>query len=136
MSFRNDRLKRRLEGLSTPPMQIHRDRTPKIGTGDDVRVHPTAEAITAGVAGMVGVVVEMATPSDPEVAVIGTKGDGPAVNVSFKDREGTFWFAKNQLELVSHAAAPEPAPQVEAVAQTEEPAAVEAKTKPWWRFGL
>jgi hypothetical protein len=69
----------------------------------------------------------LSAPSDSIVAVVGVKGTDELVNVSFKEKEGLFWFAKNQLELV------EPAPKVEAA---PEPAPVEAKPKPWWRFGL
>ena len=142
MSFRNDRLKRRLEGLSTPPMQIHRDRTPKIASGDRVRVHPTTEAITAGVAGLVGEVIEVCTPSDPGIVVIGAKGEDQVVNVSFKEKEGVFWFARNQLEFRGHApgsdagtAGAGQSPQQDVAGKADEPAPVAAKPKPWWRFG-
>ena len=136
MSYRNNRLKRRLEGLSTPPMQSHRDRTPKIATGDRVRVHPTAEAITAGVAGMVGDVIEVSIPSDPGIAVIGAKGEDQAVQVSFQEKEGAFWFAKPQLEFLSRAPGAAQAPQQDSAGQADESAPVAAKPKPWWKFGL
>lgn len=90
---------------------------------------------------MVGDVIEVSTPSDPGIAVIGTKGEDQAVKVSFKEKEGAFWFAKNQLELVAHA--PGTAAGNDGVAQAqpnaagkpEEPAPVAAKPKPWWKFG-
>jgi hypothetical protein len=113
-------------------MQIRRDHTAKIATGDRVRVHASAEAITAGVAGLAGDVIEVSNPSDPGVVVIGTKGEDQAVKVSFKEKEGVFWFAKNQLERINKPSSPSRAPQEVAA----EPAPVEAKPKPWWKFGL
>jgi hypothetical protein len=109
-------------------MRIHRDSpVPKIATGDRIRVHTSAEAIAAGVAGMVGEVIGLSAPSDSIVAVVGVKGTDELVNVSLKEKEGTFWFAKNQLEIVEHAPKAGAAP---------EPAAAEPKPKQWWRFGL
>jgi hypothetical protein len=132
MSNRNNRLKRRLEGLSTPPMRARHD-SPivDLASGDEVRVHATAEAIEAGLAGLVGEVIGMSAEPEAGIPVIGANVEGGAVNVSFKDREGTFWFAKNQLEAMNQP----PAAPVESEAAAEE-AAVAAKPKPWWRFGL
>ncbi len=139
----NDRLKRRLEGLSTPPIPMRRSmRTPKMAAGDQVRVHETAEAIAAGVAGLVGKVVAVAVPPVAEVAVIGATAGDSAVNVTFEGREGTFWFSKEQLDLVARASGsggkqPGSNPQVLTPASGEaaEPAPPSAKSKPWWKFG-
>lgn len=105
----------------------HDTPAPKIATGDRVRVHTSAEAIAAGVAGMVGEVIGLSAPADCVDAVIGVKGEDLVVNVSFKEKEGTFWFAKNQLEPVGHS------PKFEAVPEPTEPS---SKPKAWWRFGL
>ena len=132
MSFRNDRLKRRLEGLSTPPIQArHENRPVKMTSGDRIRVHATAEAIAAGVAGLVGDVVGFCTPSATGVAVIGTTSEDSAVKVSFKEKEGEFWFAKNQLEILGRAPGSE-----NKNAHVDPEASATAKPKAWWRFGF
>jgi hypothetical protein len=143
MSNRNDRLKRRLEGLSTPPIPMRRGiRTPKMVVGDRVHVHETAEAIAAGVAGLVGDVVEIAPPPGAEVAVIGATGADAAVNVTFAGKDGPYWFAKDQLDIVEHAPVPENRiPGVEPKALKDvsgdsgEDSAAAPKTRPWWKFG-
>lgn len=81
---------------------------------------------------MVGEVIGMSAETEAGVPVIGADAAGGAVNVSFKDREGTFWLAKGQLEALNQ---PHAAP-VEGEAAASEEAAVAAKPKPWWRFGF
>jgi hypothetical protein len=131
MSNRNDRLKRRLEGLSTPPMRTKHDgASSNLTSGDKVRVQTSAEAIDAGLAGMVGEVISTSTSIDADFAVIGKIGTGGVVNVSFQEREGTFWFARNQLGKVGSS-------ETAVIKNTEgEMQPIEAKSKPWWRLGF
>ena len=133
----NDRLKRRLEGLSTPPMSVHHGvSTPKIAVGDRVRVHETAEATAAGVAGLVGEVVDFAAPPVTDVAVIGAVGEDNAVNVSFAEKEDPFWFAMGQLEILGHAAGSQIKSAGQGVSGKSGGTAPDAaKPKPWWKFG-
>jgi hypothetical protein len=89
-------------------MSIHPDtHTHKLEIGDRVHVLATADAIAAGVAGLVGNVVGFAMPPVADASVIGTAGENRVANVSFKEREGTFWFAKGTLEFLEHAAGTE-----------------------------
>jgi hypothetical protein len=117
-------------------------RTAKMAVGDRVHVHETAEAIAAGVAGLVGDVVGFAGPSDTHVAVIGAAGEESAVNVSFTEKEGAFWFAREQLDVIGRALAsgdkssgadPEASKDASGGSDGVDPAA--AKPKPWWKFG-
>jgi hypothetical protein len=99
MSNKSGRLKRRLEGLSNPPQEIRkRARVPKLAFGDQVQVRATEEANAAGVAGLAGEIIGFTKRSGASVAAIGATGDDYAFNVSFKEVEGTFWFAEDQLE--------------------------------------
>jgi hypothetical protein len=114
-------------------MQARHDNRPiKMASGDRVRVRATPEAIAAGVAGMVGDIVGFARPSSTDAAVIGAKSEDYAVNVSLKEKEGTFLFAKDQLEILEHASSPE---GKSAGKDPETPPAA-ARPKPWWKFGL
>ena len=143
MSINTDRLKRRLEGLSTPPMSSHRSiRTPKLAVGDRVRVQETAEAIAAGVGGLVGDVVGFATPPGADTSVIEAAGERHGVNVSFAEKDGIFWFAREHLEIIDdaasggeNAAGPDQGPFQDAPSKVAEPEAPAAKPRPWWKFG-
>ena len=104
MSNKGGRLKRRLEGLSSPPQPLRRVvRAPKLAFGDKVRVRETAEATEAGVAGLTGDIIGFTRRSGGSVTAIGAKGDDYAFNVAVKDSESTVWFAEDQLELVERA---------------------------------
>ena len=101
-------------------------------SGDRVRIHATAAAIAAGVAGLVGDVVGFCTPSAAGVAVIGTKTEDHAVKVSFKEKEGEFWFSKEQIEILDRT----PASGNKVAGAGQETPQAAAKPKPWWRFGF
>jgi hypothetical protein len=101
MSNKDGRLKRRLEGLSSPPHEIHKKpRAPKLAFGDRIKVRATEEATAAGVAGLAGDIIGFTKRSGACVTAIGAKGDDYAFNVAFKDTENTAWFAEDQLELI------------------------------------
>ena len=121
------------------PMR-HRASAPKMKVGDRVRVHETAEAVAAGVAGLVGAIVGIATPPAAGAVVIGAVSGDQTVNVSFAEKAGAFWFAKEQLDILgpvpssgtkSPGAEHEAAPDV--AGEAGAPAA--SKPKPWWKFG-
>jgi hypothetical protein len=104
MSNKGGKLKRRLEGLSSPPHEIHKSHPPKLAFGDQVKVRATPEANAAGVAGMAGEVIGFTKRSGASVAVVGSHHDDYAFHVSFKEQPGTLWFTEDQLELVAHSA--------------------------------
>jgi len=81
--------------------------SPKIAFGDRIRVRRTPEATAAGLANLEGDVYGFTTPSVTSVAVIGSKSDDYALNVSFEEKKETFWFSEDQLEFVSHSAGAE-----------------------------
>ena len=124
-------------------MAIHRGiRTPKLAVGDRIRVRETEEAVAAGVADRVGDIVELATQPVTDVSLIGATSEGHAVKVSFADKEGTFWFAKEQLEFLEHvpgamlkSAGADPEASHDASRESGETVPAETKPKPWWKFG-
>lgn len=127
MSNKSGRLKRRLEGLSTPPMKIKKSpRTPKLAFGDKVQVRPTEEATAAGVAGLAGEIIGFTRRAGTSVTAIGALAGDYAFNVSFQEVEGAYWFAEDQLELR------ERAPGANGDKEGE-PAAAGGK-KPVWKF--
>lgn len=128
MSNKSSRLKRRLEGLSTPPMKVKKSpRAPKLVFGDRVQVRATEEATAAGLAGLAGEIIGFTRRAAVSVSVIGPAGDDYAFNVSFKEVEGTYWFAEDQLELV------ERAPGANGDKERAD-AAAEGGKKPAWKF--
>jgi hypothetical protein len=103
MSNKTGRLKRRLEGLSTPPIKSQKSpRNPKLAFGDRVRVKATEEANAAGAAGLTGEIIGFTKRSGSSVVAIGAAGDDFAFNVFFKETESTAWLAEDQLELLEH----------------------------------
>lgn len=125
MSNKSGRLKRRLEGLSTPPMKIKRNpRTPKLAFGDKVQVRPTEEAAAAGLAGLAGEIIGFTRRSGASVTAIGATADDYAFNVSFKEVEGAYWFAEDQLELLERGPG----------AGGDQEAAPAGDKKPAWKF--
>jgi hypothetical protein len=73
-----------------------------ISFGDTVRVRHTEATRAAGVAGLTGPVYGETTPSVTGVDVIGEVTGDYAINVYFKDREESLWFAPDLLEFVDH----------------------------------
>src|SRR5687767_413951 len=71
--------------------------------GDNVRIRPSVETESRGVAGLVGQVYGQTTPSVTGVEVIGEITSDYAINVYFEDRHESFWFALSLVEFVDHA---------------------------------
>ena len=128
MSNKSGRLKRRLEGLSSPPMEIRKKpRVPKLALADRVQVRATEEATAAGVAGLAGEIIGFTKRSGTSVTAIGATSDDYAFNVALKDVEGAFWFGEDQLELL------ERAPGAGGKKESADSATADAK-KPSWKF--
>jgi hypothetical protein len=78
-----------------------------ISFGDNVRVRKTPATQIAGVVGLIGNVRGETTPSVTNVDVIGGSNEDYALNVYFEDRSEAFWFARDQLDFLDHAAGTE-----------------------------
>jgi hypothetical protein len=109
--------------------------------GDNVRIRPSAETESKGLAGLVGNVYGQTTPSVSGVEVIGELTSDYAINVFFEDRHESFWFASALVEFVDHAPGTEitldgvPKKWVRAETGEWREESVETKSaKPWWRF--
>jgi hypothetical protein len=76
---------------------------PNITFGDNVRVRATQETEARGLAGLMGQVYGETAPSVTGVPIIGKPARDHAVNVHFKGRSETLWFAEELLEFVDHA---------------------------------
>ena len=79
----------------------------EIAFGDNVRVIVTPETAAMGLASEAGQVLGFTTPSSTFVEVIGDLAEDYAINVSFEEIEGEFWFSKNLLEFIDHGAGTE-----------------------------
>lgn len=75
--------------------------------GDHVRIRSTPETQAAGLAGLMGTVYGVTTPSILGVEVIGTPADDLALSVYFEDSGEELWFAPDLLEVMDHAAGTE-----------------------------
>lgn len=75
-----------------------------VGFGDNVRVLDAPETAEKGLAGRMGCVYGMTTPSVTSVDVIGELRSDYAVNVHFEELNDSFWFAPELLEFVDHGA--------------------------------
>jgi len=118
--------------IATPMQRIS-----NITFGDNVRVRSTPETEALGVAGRVGQVFGETTPSVTGVTVVGRPLGDHALNVHFKGRTDTLWFAPELLEFVDHAAGSEM--RLDGVPKkwrrSENGEWVESSDKkPWWRF--
>jgi hypothetical protein len=76
---------------------------PAVSFGDNVRVLPTPETETKGLAGQVGQIYGWTTPSITGVSVIGGVAADVAIRVQFAGRDEGFWFSPELLELIDHA---------------------------------
>ena len=74
-----------------------------ISFGDNVRVRSTPDTKAAGIAGLVGDIRGMTTPSEIPVHVIGQISEDVAFNVFSECRGEGFWFSPDLLEFVDHA---------------------------------
>ena len=78
------------------------DRHP-IDMFDNVRILSTPETEAVGLAGLVGDVYGVTTPSVTGIApIIGQMTEDLAYGVHFEERQETIWFAPHLLELVDH----------------------------------
>jgi hypothetical protein len=109
--------------------------------GDNVRIRPSPETESKGLAGLVGNVYGQKTPSVSAVEVIGELTSDYAINVFFEDRHESFWFAPALVEFVDHTSGTEitldgvPKKWVRTDNGEWREESVETKsTKPWWRF--
>ena len=115
----------------------------QISFGDNVRVRSTPETIASGLATQSGQVYGVTTPSVTNVEVIGTLSEDCAFNVHFSDRNESFWFTADMLELLDHGLGTEirldgiPKKWTRSAdgAWTEETTFESgAAVKPWWKF--
>ena len=74
-----------------------------IAFGDTVRIVSTAETLEMGLAGCIGQVYGLTTPSVTGIEMIGHSQQDHAINVYFDDRSEGFWFAPELVEFVDHA---------------------------------
>lgn len=111
--------------------------------GDNVCIRSTELTEQLGLAGMTGQVYGETTPSVTEVEVIGEVRKDYAVNVFFKDRGESYWFAPELIEFVDHAPGTEITlkgiPKKWVRAETGEWVESEADdslrtSNPWWKF--
>ena len=70
--------------------------------GDRVRIRASTETEELGLAGLEGVVFGWTTPSSTGVDVIGVASSDAALNVHFEERDESFWFAEELVELIDH----------------------------------
>lgn len=109
-----------------------------ISFGDNVRIRSTLETVERGLATQAGQVYGVTTPSVTNVEVIGSlTGTDCAFNVHFDDRNESFWFSAELLELIDHAPGLEI--RLDGVpkkwVRSPDGAWVEETTaKPWWKF--
>jgi hypothetical protein len=71
--------------------------------GDNVRIGMAPATESLGVAGLTGQVYGETTPSVTGVEVVGELREDYAINVFLKDRNESFWFARERVEFVDHA---------------------------------
>jgi len=108
--------------------------------GDNVVIRSTPETEAAGVSGLRGQVYGLTKPSVTGVTVVGSSTSDFAVNVYFKERDDSFWFAPAVVDLVDHGPGTEV--RIAGVAKkwtrTEEgewrEEALQPDRRPWWAF--
>jgi hypothetical protein len=108
----------------------------EISFGDSVRVVSTPETDSLGVAGLVGQVYGITTPSVTGVSVIGDVVGDQAINVQLKERDEPLWFSPQLLELVDHAVGTEitiDGVPKKWIRSTDGDWNEIATKKPWWR---
>jgi len=75
--------------------------------GDRVRIRPSPEIESKGLASLIGQVYGQTTPSEIGVEVIGELTSDYAINVFFDDRNESSWFAPALVEFIDHGAGTE-----------------------------
>lgn len=109
--------------------------TKPIAFGDNVRILAVPETSRRGLAGRVGQVFGHTTPSSTGVEVIGSTDDDFALNVFIKELDEAFWFTRDLVEFIDHAAGTEAS--LDGVPGTwvrTEHGEWAERPKPWWRF--
>lgn len=80
----------------------------QISFGDRVRILSTSATESLGIAGLVGDVLGQTIPSASGVSeIIGDLTKDYAINVSFDDRQESYWLTEDLLEFVDHGAGAE-----------------------------
>jgi hypothetical protein len=110
----------------------------QISFGDKVRVRSTPLTEARGVAGLIGQVYGVTTPSVTHVEVLGDTADDQAINVFFEAKHESHWFATDLLEFVDHA----PGTEITLKGVSKKWVRVESgdwserekNEKPWWKF--
>ncbi len=114
------------------------DNERQIEFGDNVRVRVTPFTEEKGLAGLQGQVYGETTPSVTNVEVIGTLTNDYAINAHFDEKDGTFWFAPDQLEFVDHGPGTEIAVGNKRIVRREDgswaESTIETRKSPWWKF--
>jgi hypothetical protein len=85
--------------------EVRDDLTPRarVSFGDRVRIRATDATVEAGLAGQVGTVFGLTTPSLGFVDdIVGDPIDDVAVNVNLEQGHGSVWFAPSLLEFLDH----------------------------------
>ena len=75
--------------------------------GDKVRIRSSPETQARGLAGLIGQVFGITTPSVTNVAVVGGAPNDTALNVSIEGQSEELWFNPDLVEFVDHAAGTE-----------------------------
>lgn len=75
----------------------------EIAFGDTVRVLASSATEAAGIAGRVGQVYGVTTPSHTDVSVLGSLSRDHAINVYFEDSGADYWLPEESVELLDHA---------------------------------
>ncbi len=74
-----------------------------IGFGDTVRIRSTVETERLGLAGQIGLVYGLTTPSVTSVHVVGNIADDLALAVKLEVQPDPLWFDPDLVEFVDHA---------------------------------
>jgi len=126
-------LARRNEGVE------HRvsTRMAQLAFGDNVRVRASPETTERHLAGLIGQIQGVTTPSVTNVDVVGGLAEDCAFAVEIKNKGPAIWFSPDLLELVDHAPGTEIT--INGVAKKWTRAAggcwIESSTgAPWWKF--
>lgn len=67
---------------------------------DKVKIKRNADTEKHGVDGLVGVIYGRTTPSIIPVEVIGTLREDVAFNVFFEEKNRSYWFSRENLEIL------------------------------------
>ena len=106
--------------------------------GDHVRIRNAPETDALGLAGLEGQVFGQTTPSVSGVKVIGVVNQDYAINVYFKGKEFSHWFAPELIELLDHAPGTEISvtgvPDSRMIRAADGQWIKVSEPRPWWKF--